>query len=54
MEFLNNYKETDKGKGLFVGEKRDVEVTSGKIVKFGGTILNGKALFGRILIKRKV
>lgn len=51
---LNNYKETDEGKGFYVGEKRDVKVTSGKIVKFGGPILNGKALFGRILIKRKV
>ena len=32
----------------------EVEVSSGRIVKFGGPILNSKALFGRILIKRKV
>lgn len=51
---LNHFKETDKGKGLYVGEKLEVEVSSGRIVKFGGPILNGKALFGRILIKRKI
>lgn len=51
---LNHFKETDERKGLYVGEKLEVEVSSGRIVKFGGPILNNKALFGRILIKRKV
>ena len=49
---FNNYKETDVEKGWYVGEKQKVDVGT-KIISFGGPIMDGKALFGRILIKKK-
>ena len=50
---LNHYKETNEEKGLFVAEERWIK-KGGKMVISKCPVLNGKAMFGRILIKRKI
>lgn len=50
---LNHYKETNIEKGWFIGEERYIK-KGNKMVISKGPVLDGKALFGRILIKRKI
>ena len=50
---LNHYKETNVEKGWFIGEERWIK-KGNKMVISKGPVLDGKAMFGRILIKRKV
>ena len=51
---FNRFSESDYENGFICGENAEYEEKSGKVLKTRGPVLNRKALYTRILIKRKI